>query len=95
MNETLPKLELVPVVRDLGPVQPAVMYTREAARYLKMSVHKLRELSRMGLIPHSYHINGRKPIFIKSDLDAYLAGLPRVKMAPRELQPNPRKARSV
>jgi excisionase family DNA binding protein len=55
------------------PVKPAVLTTREAAQYLKISLPTLHRRVRAGGIP--YLRIGRSLRFRVEDLDAFLASL--------------------
>ncbi len=68
-------LMLVSMVNEIGEVQPAAMYEREAARYLKPSVNDLRIFAKTGLIVVRRHPNRSRRIYIKADLDRYLQSL--------------------
>ncbi len=73
-------LVLVSMVKEIGDVQPAALYEREAARYLKLSVNELRTCVRTGRIPARRHAGRSRRIYLKSDLDNYLESLDRVEV---------------
>lgn len=60
----------------VGALQPAVLYEREAARYLRLDIHKFRHLVAVGLIPCRTHAGGKRRIYLRSELDLYLRALP-------------------
>ena len=68
-------LKLVSMVDDIAEVQPAAMYEREAARYLKLSVNDLRLFAKSGAIVARFHPGRTRRIYLKSDLDRYLESL--------------------
>jgi len=70
-------LVLVPMVKEIGEMQPGAMFECEAAKYLKLSVNELRKFVRIGLIPARHHPERRRRIYLRSDLDHYLESLPR------------------
>lgn len=77
MNE----LMLVSLVKELAEIQPAAMYEREAAKYVKLSVNTLREFADSGRIVTRQHPGRSRRIYLKSDLDAYLESLPKESVA--------------
>jgi excisionase family DNA binding protein len=77
------RLALVPI-SDERSAMPAAMHELAAARYLGMNRTAFRELLMAGLIPYSRHVNGRRRIFLRADLDAYLENLSWNRMVPRE-----------
>lgn len=76
-------LELVEV-KEVRSAQPAVFHELAAAKYLGMNRTAFRELVKAGLIPFSEHINGKRRIYLRSDLDDYLASLNWRRMPRRE-----------
>ena len=70
-------LMLVSVVKEIGSIQPAAMYERDAAKYLKLSANSLREFVSRGIITARQHPGRSRRIFLKADLDRYLEGLPK------------------
>ena len=75
-SNTMGALTLVSLPR-VTELEPAALYEREAARYVKISLRSLRELSSAGRIP-AYHHPGRvRKIYLKIDLDEYLRSLQR------------------
>jgi hypothetical protein len=81
-------LALVPIADKHGAA-PAAMHELAAARYLGMNKTAFRELIMGGVIPYSVHLNGKRRIYLKVDLDAYLDNLTKRRMAPRENSPGP------
>lgn len=79
------RLALVPIC-DEHQAPPAAMHECAAARYVGMNKTSFRQLLKAGVFPYSFHQNGKRRIFHRCDLDAYLEGLPRHKMDPRENQ---------
>jgi hypothetical protein len=75
------KLALVPIRDDAAP---AVFHELAAAKYLGMNRTAFRELIFAGLIPFSEHVNGKRRIYLRADLDSYLAGLNWRRMSVRE-----------
>jgi hypothetical protein len=69
-------------VRDSAA--PAAFHELAAAKYLGMNRTSFRELVFAGLIPFSEHVNGKRRIYLRADLDAYLASLNWRKMTARE-----------
>jgi predicted DNA-binding transcriptional regulator AlpA len=69
-------LTLVPIVRTLNPVTTAVLYAREARAYLRMSAAKFHRMVADGKLRRRVHIDGKRPFFLKHELDAYLASTP-------------------
>lgn len=76
-------LTLVDIKNSQG-MQPAAFHELAAAKYLGMNRTSFRELVFSGLIPFASHINGRTRIYFRTDLDAYLEGLRKSTMSPRE-----------
>jgi excisionase family DNA binding protein len=74
-------LMLVSVVKELADVQPAAMYEKEAARYLKLSVNDLRRFANDGRIVARRHPGRSRRIYLKADLDRYLESLPKEHIA--------------
>jgi hypothetical protein len=68
-------LMLVSMVDKIEEVQPAAMYEREAAHYLKLSVNDLRAFAKSGLVVARRHPNRSRCIYLKADLDRYLESL--------------------
>ena len=64
--ERLEKIESLLEAQSIRPMNLA-----EAATYLSVSKAHLYKLTSQSLIPH-YKPNGKKIVFSKSDLDAYL-----------------------
>lgn len=71
------KFELIPIVNEgLAPLTQAVMYEKMAAKYVMLGIHEFRELVHKGVIPYRTRPGHDRRIYLKSDLDAYLANLP-------------------
>lgn len=69
---------------------PAAFHEAAAARYVGMNrFYFRRDLVDSGLVPYTFHVNGKTRIYLRSDLDAYLSSLHRRTMVGRE---NPRPA---
>lgn len=68
-------LLLVSVVEEISKLEPAAMYEREAARYLKLSVNDLRKFANEGRIVARFHPGRTRRIYLKLDLDQYLQSL--------------------
>jgi len=83
-----PKLALGPVAHNLAPLTTAVLYARQARAYLKISSAGLCKLTRTGIINRYTHLGGKRPFYLKHELDAYLHALPRYRMIDREASPN-------
>jgi hypothetical protein len=87
-------LALVPI-KETGALQPAAMHELAAAKYIGMNRTYFRELVFAGAIPFTEHMNGKTRIYLRSDLDAYLDGLPRRTMCPRENSLRPASMKGV
>ncbi len=70
------ELALVPVIRGLDPVTTAVLYAKQARCYLKMSSARFYELLKAGVFKQYTHVGGKRPFFLKHELDNYLRRLP-------------------
>ena len=81
------RLALVPIHDRVADPQPAAFYELAAAKYAGLSRPAFRELVQAGLIPYAEHANGKKRIYLRSDIDAYLGSLKWRKMVPREVSP--------
>jgi len=80
------RLELIPVHNRITDPQPAVFLEGAAAAYVGMSRPTFRKsLLFSGLIPYSYHIDGKQRIFFRSDLEAYIQSLERRRMEERKV----------
>ena len=64
--------------------QPAAFHELAAAKYVGMNSYYFRRLVLSGLIPFSEHVNGKRRIYLRSDLDDYLASLNWRRMPGRE-----------
>ena len=71
------ELVLVPLVQEIDRVQPAAMYERDAAKYLKLSVNDLRLFAKQGAIVARRHPGRSRRIYLRADLDRYLESLER------------------
>jgi excisionase family DNA binding protein len=71
-------------LNKINDLKPAAMHELDAARYLGLSRPTFRGLLMAGIIPFVIHANGKQRIFLREDLDAYLHGLTKRTMAPRE-----------
>ena len=69
------ELLLVSMVEEVGRIQPAAMYERDAAKYLKLSVNDLRHFVSDGTIKARRHPGRSRRIYLRSDLDCYLQTL--------------------
>jgi hypothetical protein len=78
------ELALVPIVNSLVPISTAVLYHKEARAYLRISVKEFRQLEKDGAFSRRCHIRGKRPFYLKHELDAYLNNLPRYKIGIRE-----------
>jgi hypothetical protein len=81
-------LVLVPLVKSIEPLTTAVLYSRQARAYLKIASAKFNRLVKTGVFNQYTHIDGRRPVFLKHELDLYLRSLPRHRMKTR-VSPNP------
>ncbi len=70
------ELVLVPVIQGLDPITTAVLYAKEARCYLRISSAAFYALVKAGIIKQYTHMNGKRPFFLKHELDAYLGMLP-------------------
>jgi excisionase family DNA binding protein len=68
-------LMLVNVIKEIGSIQPAAMYERDAAKYLKLSVNDLRKFVDDGRIVARRHPGRSRRLYLKMDLDDYLQSL--------------------
>ncbi len=83
------ELVLVPIVKSLAALTTAVLYQKQARAYLKISSAGFNELVAKGIINRYTHVGGKRPFFLKHELDAYLYSLPRYKIHPRESSQTP------
>lgn len=74
-------LTLVEVKDDMAP---AAFHELAAARYVGTNRTQFRALVFAGAIPYATHLNGKTRIYLREDLDKYLHGLEKRRMAPRE-----------
>jgi hypothetical protein len=74
---TRTKLALIPTADDRHAT-PAAMHELASARYVGMNRTAFRDLVFTGVIPYTVHMNGKRRIYLKADLDAYLEALPRL-----------------
>ena len=81
------RLALLPVVDNIKTLVPAAMHENAAAKYLGMNRTSFRQLVFAGIIPYTKHINGKRRIYLRSDLDCYLESLQRSTMVGRENSP--------
>lgn len=81
------RLAVVPI-HDVTSVQPAAMLERAAIRYIGTNRTYFRRLVDLGAIPFVTHLVGKARLYLRSDLDAYLAGLKKRSMAPCENPPS-------
>ncbi len=81
------KLMLLPVTDRIETLAPAAMHERAAAKYLGMNRTSFRALVFAGLIPYTKHINGKRRIYLRADLEHYLESLQRSTMVARENSP--------
>jgi hypothetical protein len=80
--EVTEQLSLVLIRKD---AEPAAFGEGAAANYIGMNRTDFRKkLLFAGIVPFTYHLDGKKRFFLKCDLDAYLAGLPRFRMTSSE-----------
>lgn len=70
-------LMVVSVVEEIKAIEPAAMYEKDAARYLKLSVNDLRKFVATGIIIARQHPGRTRRIYLKADLDNYLQSLPK------------------
>ena len=82
-------LALVPIIEQPKASPPAAMHELDAARYIGTNRTQFRELVFAGHIPYTMHLNGKRRIYLRSDLDLYLGGLPKHIMSSRENSPQP------
>jgi hypothetical protein len=78
------ELILVPVIKSLAPITVAVLYARQARAYLKISSAGFNELVKNGTLVQHTHVGGKRPFYLKEDLDSYLRSTPRYRIASRE-----------
>ena len=81
-------LTLIPIARAIHPVTTAVLYAKEARKYLRISAGEFHRLVSDGVLVRRVHIRGKRPFFLKHELDSYLESTPRYTIRPRENSPN-------
>ncbi len=79
----MPLLEL-PMASVEKNLMAAAFHELEAARYLGMNRTAFREMVFSGLLPFRVHLNGKRRIYLRTDLDDYLQSLKRRTMPERE-----------
>jgi len=67
-------MQLVLVPESLKDPSPAAFREAEAAKYVCLGIHRFREMVNEGHIV--CRVRGRQRIYLKADLDDYLAALP-------------------
>jgi hypothetical protein len=82
-----PELMLIKVTDQIRALAPAAMHEHAAAKYIGMNRTSFRSLVFAGMIPCTKHLNGKRRIYLRSDLDRYLESLPRSTMVLRENSP--------
>ena len=82
-------LALVPIIEQPKASPPAAMHELDAARYIGTNRTQFRELVFAGHIPYTMHLNGKRRIYLRRDLDLYLESLPKHIMSSRENSPKP------
>ena len=82
-------LALVPIIEQPKTYPPAAMHELDAARYVGTNRTQFRELVFGGHIPYTMHLNGKRRIYLRRDLDLYLESLPKHIMSSRENSPRP------
>ena len=82
-------LALVPIIEQPKTYPPAAMHELDAARYVGTNRTQFRELVFAGHIPYTMHLNGKRRIYLRGDLDLYLESLPKHIMSSRENSPRP------
>jgi len=81
-------LALVPIARTIHPITTAVLYAKEARKYLRISAGEFHRLVSEGILVRRVHVRGKRPFFLKHELDAYLESTPRYTIQPRESSSN-------
>ncbi len=74
-------LMLVPIARKVDPITTAVLYYKEARKYLRISAGQFHRLVSDGTLVRRVHVGGKRPFFLKHELDDYLFGTPHYKMS--------------
>ena len=69
-------LVLLTAAKGLAPLTTAVLWETDAAKYVKLGIHEFRDLVDGGIIVYRLRPGHKHRIYLKSDLDAYLANLP-------------------
>ena len=82
-------LALVPIIQQPKASPPAALHELDAARYIGTNRTSFRELVMPGHIPYTMHLNGKRRIYLRRDLDLYLEALPKHIMSSRENSPRP------
>ena len=80
-------LSLVPILEQPKAGPPAAMHELDAARYVGTNRTSFRELVFAGHIPYTMHLNGKRRIYLRKDLELYLESLPKHIMSARENSP--------
>lgn len=78
---------LLQVTDQIKALTPAAMHEYAAAKYVGMNRTSFRNLVFAGVFPFTKHVNGKRRIYLRSDLDRYLESLPRSTMIERENSP--------
>jgi excisionase family DNA binding protein len=77
-------LALLPIIDQPKTSPPAALHELDAARYIGTNRTSFRELVMAGHIPYTMHLNGKRRIYLRKDLDTYLESLPKHIMSLRE-----------
>lgn len=84
-------LILVPVVRNLVPLTTAVLYTKQARAYLKISSAGFNKLVKRGIINRYTHSNGKRPFFSNMNLMLTSTAFPDIRWMTVSLARTPKK----
>lgn len=80
-------LMLVPIARKVDPITTAVLYYKEARAYLRISAGQFHKLVSEGVLVRRVHVGGKRPFFLKHELDDYLFGTPQYRMGTKREVP--------
>lgn len=84
-----PNYQLVATFEDVEKPVQAAFGEGASAKYLNMSRTRFLGLVTIGIIPWTTHHGGSRRLYLKTDLDIYLASLPKHRMLSREGSPRP------
>lgn len=80
------RIVAVNLVDRLEPISPVAFRAVAAAAYIGISANAFNRIAAEGAIPWVQHVGHVHRLFLKDDLDAYLAKLPKQTGPPPELR---------